>query len=311
MKILFTNPPPIIKYGMQAGFKKNGWITDRLEVPEQSEEGLIKKIEEFKPDYLFTEGGVDTKKFVFPVLEKYSIPHIYWAIEDPVANSSLAMEWARKSELTLTPCIEMLRNYKEENITAICIPFAIDPDYYHKKPFKKNFADLDAVHIGNNYDVFDERYNAYNYILKPFIDKQKKIEIYGMDWQNPNHRFFVPDPYAKGYIAHEESVYAYSSTKITLGVHSIENSLTMQSMRTFEVLGCCGFFLTQRTKAIEAMFVNHEHLVSSGSYEETVELMNFYLANHSARERIAINGQKHVYNYHTYEQRAKEIIKEL
>ncbi|RDU36721.1 hypothetical protein DRW41_11745 [Neobacillus piezotolerans] len=311
MKILFTNPPPIIKYGMQPGFEKMGWKTDRLEVPEQSEKGLIQKINRFKPDYLFTEGGVDTKRFVFPVLEKFQIPHIYWAIEDPVANDSLAMEWAEKSVLTLTPCAEMLKNYKRKNHKAICIPFAMDPDYYNRKKPKKPYSDLDAVHIGNNYDVFDERYEAYTYILQPFIDKGKAIAIYGMDWQNPNHRFNVPGPFAKGYLSHEESVYAYSSAKITLGVHSITDSGTMQSMRTFEVLGCAGFFLTQRTKAIESMFKNHKHLVWSSSYDETVNLMEFYLKNEKEREKIAKTGQEFVYKHHTYKQRAAEIIKNL
>jgi len=247
MRILFTNPPPIIKYGIQLGFVKNGWETARLEVPDQTVEGLIKKIDGFKPDYLFKEGGVDTKRFVFPVLEKKDIPHIYWAIEDPISNESLAMEWASKSILSLTPCVEMLENYKKSGHKAICIPFAMDPDYYHKKPARKEFQGLDAVHIGNNYDWFEERSKAYNHIIQPFIDKGKNIAVYGMDWQKPSHRFYVPDPYMKGYLAHEDTVYAYSSAKITLGVHSVTNSKTMQSMRTFEVLGFAGFFLTQQT----------------------------------------------------------------
>ncbi|OCA83032.1 hypothetical protein A8F94_17970 [Bacillus sp. FJAT-27225] len=309
-KILFTNPPPIIKYGIQPGFEKNGWETARLEVPEQSVDGLLKKIDEFKPDYLFTEGGVDTKRFVFPVLEKVDIPHIYWAIEDPVAEG-LAMEWAGKSVLTLTPCVEMLDNYKKKGHKAICIPFAMDPDYYNPKPAKKEYIGLDAVHIGNNYDWFEERRKAYGYIIQPFIDKGKNIAVYGMDWQNPTHRFNVPDSFLKGYLAHEESVYAYSAAKITLGVHSITDSKTMQSMRTFEVLGCAGFFLTQHTAAIESMFKNHKHLVWSKGYDETVELMDFYLKNDSAREKVAKKGQRYVYKYHTYEQRAAEIISAL
>lgn len=85
----------------------------------------------------------------------------------------------------------------------------------------------------------------------------------------------------------------------------------MQSMRTFEILGCGGFFLTQHTRAIEYMFKNHTHLVWSKSYEETVELMDYYLNNESERERIALNGQQFVYENHTYEKRASEIIKAL
>ena len=311
MKILFTNPTPMIKYGMQKGFEKNGWETARIEVPEQTVEGLSAKIESFRPDYLFTEGGVETKKFIYPVLEKYGIPHIYWAVEDPVGNSRLAMEWSERSVLTLTPDLEMIPNYREHGFHAICIPFAIDPDYYHRYPTDAHFASLDAVHVGNNYDVFPERRHAYEYILQPFIDRGKALEVYGSDWENPAHKFNVPPQYDKGFLAHETSVIAYSSAKIVLGVHSITNSRTMQSMRTFEVLGCHGFFLTQRTRAIETMFENRRHLVWSSSYEETLDLMDYYLSHPSEREKIAEAGQKFVYENHTYEKRVKKILASL
>ena len=311
MKILFTNPTPMIKYGMQKGFEKNGWNTDRIEVPEQTAEGLSVKIETFRPDFLFTEGGVETKQFIYPVLEKYKIPHIYWAIEDPVGNSGLAMQWSKRSVLSLTPDVEMLPNYQKNGFRAICIPFAIDPDYYHIYPLNSHYASLDAIHVGNNYDVFPERRQAYEYVIQPFIDRGKNLEVYGFDWENPKHRFNIPHKYDKGYLAHEESVIAYSSARIVLGVHSITNSRTMQSMRTFEVLGCGGFFLTQRTRAIENMFENHRHLVWSSSYAETVDLMEYYLSHESERKKIAEAGQELVYENHTYEKRAKEIIAAL
>lgn len=311
MKILFTNPSPMIKYGMQKGFEKHGWKTERVEVPEQTIEGLSNKIEKFKPDYIFTEGGVDTKKFVIPVLSRYSIKHIFWAIEDPIANATHAMEWAKYSVLVLTPDIEMLDNYKNNGYKAICIPFAIDPDYYYKYPTDAHFSSLDAIHIGNNYSVFDARNKAYEYIINPFIDKKKKLEVYGSDWTNPTHKYTLPSAYNKGHISHEQSVKAYSSAKIVLGVHSITTSRTMQSMRTFEVLGCRGFFLTQLTTAIKSMFENHKHLVWSSCYPETIELMDFYLSNPDAREKIAEDGQKMVYENHTYYKRVTDIINAL
>lgn len=311
IKILFTNPTPMIKYGMQKGFEKNGWETDRIEVPGQTEEGLIKKIGSFRPDYLFTEGGVDTKGFVFPVLERLPVPHIYWAVEDPVANSTLAMEWAARSVLTLTPDVEMLEEYHKKGHKAICIPFAADPDYYYKYPKDPFFSSLDALHVGNNYDVFPERCDAYEYIIRPFMDNGKALAVYGFDWDNPKHRFTLSERYNKGYLPHEKSVVAYSSAKITLGVHSIVNSRTMQSMRTFEVLGCGGFFLTQRTLAVKTMFEDHKHLVASSGYGETVALMNYYLSHDAAREKIALAGQKFVYENHSYEKRAAQIIASL
>ncbi|WP_020615004.1 CgeB family protein [Paenibacillus daejeonensis] len=308
MKILFTNPAPIIKYGMQPGFEKHGWTTDRLEVPEQTEQGLRRKIDTFKPDYIFTESGVTHREMIFPVLEQMSIPHIYWAIEDPVANDGMAMEWAARSVLSLTPCQEMMPNYRRQGYRVICIPFAIDPDYYFRQPVDSQLASLDAVHIGNNYNVFAPRIAAYRYIIQPFIDHSANIAVYGMDWCNPAHAYSIPAEVHKGYLAHERTGSMYSSAKMVLGLHSIVDSVTMQSMRTFEVLGCGGFLLTQKTKAIEAMFENHKHLVWSASYEETVELMNYYLPRDEARATIAAQGMQHVHTHHTYERRAAEII---
>lgn len=301
----------MIKYGMQPGFEKQGWTTDRLELSEHSPSGLEKKIEAFRPDFVFTEGGVDTKRFVFPVLDKRDIAHIFWAVEDPIANGTLAMEWAKRSVLTLTPDIESLENYHKNGYKAICVPFAADPDYYRTYPPDPHFAQLDAVHVGNNYNVFPERRAAYGYILQPFIDRKMKLEVYGFDWRNPRHSFNLPEEYDKGYLAHEKSVLAYSSSKIILGVHSITKSRTMQSMRTFEILACGGFFLTQRTLAIETMFRNHIHLVSSSGYEETIELMEFYLTHPGERRKIAESGQRLVYAEHTYAQRAGDIIHSL
>jgi len=59
------------------------------------------------------------------------------------------------------------------------------------------------------------------------------------------------------------------------------------------------------------MFKNHTHLVWSKSYEETVELLDYYLKNESERVRIALNGQRFVYKNHTYEKRAGEIVEAL
>lgn len=311
MKILFTNPAPIIKYGMQPGFEKHGWQTDRLEVPEQTADGLRQKIDAFKPDYLFTDSGVNHQDIIFPILEQTSLPHIYWAIEDPVANAGMAMSWAARSVLSLTPCVEMLSNYERNGHRAICIPFAIDPDYYYRYPVELELAKLDAVHIGNNYNVFPERIAAYRYIIQPFIDRSANLVVYGKWWGNLSHAYTIPDTVNKGYLAHERMGPHYSSAKIVLGLHSIVDSATMQSMRTFEALGCGGFLLTQRTKAITSMFEDHKHLVASSSYGETVELMKYYLPRDEARARIAEQGRKHVYKYHTYERRVADILQAL
>ncbi|MNP40795.1 Spore protein YkvP [compost metagenome] len=85
----------------------------------------------------------------------------------------------------------------------------------------------------------------------------------------------------------------------------------MQAMRTFEVLGCGGFFFTQHTTAMEHMFVNHVHLVWSTSPEETVELYEYYRNRQDLIDQIRRKGQEFVYQQHTYKHRVMTIMKKL
>ncbi|MNV54989.1 Spore protein YkvP [compost metagenome] len=204
-----------------------------------------------------------------------------------------------------------MEHYTSHGHKAICTPFAIDEDYYnYKQTDKYNY--LDAIFVGNNYNYYDARHKAYLDVIQPFIDENKKIEVYGNnEWVNRDYNFNIEPQYYKGYMSHEETPYIFSSAKIILGVHSVVNSLTMQSMRTFEVLGCRGFFLSSYTKSVENMFENHVHLTYSSSPEETKEIMDFYLNNEDARNKIALAGQKLVYEKHTYKQRVNEIINAL
>lgn len=309
MRILFLNSAPIITYGLAAGFEKNGVVTSILTPNQQNIQGFKNALDTFKPDFVLMEGGIDSQEWVFPVVEE-GVPLIYWGIEDPIWLDTLSMEWAEHAVLVATPCWEAVEKYQANGHHALCVPFAVNPDWYYRRDTQK-YAHLDAVLIANNYNYYDTRYEAYQYLLQPFIDHSKNLEVYGLDWDNPDFKYRVPEHYYKGYMPYEETVLAYSSAKMVLGVHSVIDSRTMQSMRTFEILGCGGFFFSSYAKALEEMFINHRHLVFSRSREETEVYMDYYLRNEEARQKIALEGQKFVYENHTYEQRAKQIIEAL
>lgn len=109
-------------------------------------------------------------------------------------------------------------------------------------------------------------------------------------------------------MANEDLPAACATSRIILGLHSVDTSQTMMSMRTFEILGSGGFYLTQWTAAIEKMFVNHQHLVWTRSREETLDLVNYYLSRPDLRKKIARQGQAEVYRRHTYQHRVSQIL---
>lgn len=309
MRILFLNSAPIIKYGMSQGFAQLGHEVDMVLPGEQSTvEGILKKVDEYKPDLLFTEGGVGREADIAGILEKTGLPHIYWAIEDPV-SSNLSLFYGKRSILTLTTCEEFIRDVYEPNqVDVLCIPFACNPEY-HKQGQRRPELSHELVFMGNNYEVHKNRLIGYRNLFTPCLEKNWDIAFYGdHHWIKPEMTFHVPEHNYKGYLSNELLPDLCTSSQFILGVHSINGSKTMQAMRTFEVLGCGGFFFTQHTTAIEEMFENHVHLVWSTSPEETIELVEYYRSHPEEMECIKRAGQQFVYEHHTYKHRAAQVM---
>lgn len=303
IKILFVNSAPIITRGIGPAFADLGHQVKYINI--DLGESLSLAIEAFKPDLVFNDGGIDRMEKIFPLLSDRKIPHVYWAIEDP-SSYHLSIPYALKSSLVLTPCKESIQEYARRGIRAREMMFACHPRYHYSVPADPSYAH-ELVFVGNYYDYHDQRREGLNNILKPALE-QFKLKIYGNQWWlEPGVELkLAPEQYG-GYLPNELLPVVCASSAIMLGVHSIANSETMMSMRTFEILGCAGFYLTQWTRSIEQMFKNHYHLVWSRGPEETRDLIEFYLAHPELRKKIAQQGQHEVYTRHNYHIRIKAI----
>lgn len=91
----------------------------------------------------------------------------------------------------------------------------------------------------------------------------------------------------------------------------MNTSPTQTSVRTFEIMGTGGFYLTCYTSSHENLFKNHEHLVWSASPEQTVELIDYYLKHDDERTAIASKGQAEIFGKHTYYHRGHQFEKEM
>lgn len=306
MKILFTNNAPVIKHGIGQAFADFGVDVRFTQIVHDP--GWMSLFEEFQPDYVFNDGGWDTYDILFPFLAERNTRHIFWAIEDPIFFQHLSLPHALQSEFVFTTCRETIARYQEHGVEAHLLPFACHPDF-HKKVAPDPRFNHDIVFVGNNYSEFKERITGAERILKPLMDAGCNIKIYGNEWWLDRSRPFSIEPrFYGGYLDSESLPAVCASVPIVLGLHSVTTSSTMMSMRTFEILGSGGFFLTQWTPAIESMFTNHYHLVWSKSAEETLDLVNYYLAHPDLREKIALQGQREVYERHTYHKRIESFL---
>lgn len=309
MKILLLNDSSLLRYGLTSGFSPMDtlfYLPVRLPDWEDRLRNLLKT---WKPNFAFAEGvSISTvARKLFPLLRRYSIPLVYWAIDDPPDWRRMSRPLGRGASLVLTPAQECLPLYQREKIRSLYFHFACNPAFHcPTKPSKEYSCDL--LLVANYYTSYPQRKFGLETILTPLLSGPFDLKVFGNEhWLANSDQFTLPPNIYQGYLPYEQLPCAYSSAKIVLGLHSVMDSPTMMSMRTFEALGCRSFFLTHWSPALENMFKNHVHLVWSRHPEETLELVRFYLAREDLRQKIARQGQEEVYHNHTYLQRVNSV----
>lgn len=311
MRVLFLNDAPIIKYGIAAGMEELGLPMKILALwkykqPEEQELQLRIAIDSFKPDAVFIEGhpGIHLNT-LFTTIKELKQNLIYWAIEDPPHHKWISIPYARHSKVVFTTSIELIDKYKALGVESDLLLFACNPNI-HKQVESVPALSHNIVFVGSNYD---SRYEATRTIIEPLL--KEDIYVWGLWWDDPKRPVNIPSDKYGGLLPYEELASVYASAKIVLGLHCDASSKTQTSMRTFEVLGCGAFYLTQYTPAHEHLFRNKEHLTWSRNPEETVRLVRHYLDHPEERRRIAQLGQEEVYKKHTYLLRAAEVKRTL
>ncbi len=317
MKILLLEDAPIFQYGFAAAMIKKGievrYTSLYAEINNGKLDALREEIEQFKPDIVLNAGMCIMRNLneMFKVLKYYSLPYVYWAIEDPVYFTHISLKHALMSEMCMTTAAECIQKYKRFGISAVFMMFGCNKDFHYKGKFNSKF-NHDIIFIGNNYTEHSSRKKGIDIILKPLVQRGYDIKVYGNDWWFDTSQSFVLDKkHYGGYCDYKELPDAYATAKIALGMHSVANSNTMMSMRTFEILGCGGFYLTQHTPAIQRYFSNEKHLTWSESPYATLRMVDRYLNNKEGREKIALEGQKECYLKHDYDKKIDIFIYEL
>ncbi|MGE5416965.1 MAG: glycosyltransferase [Acidobacteriota bacterium] len=312
MKFIFTNSKPSIVHGLGAALAQLGHVVKIVDLGglyNENHNALEELLTDMKPDYVISSGGWGKlNEILFPDLNEQDIPHIFWATEDPPYFKNLSLSYAHDSKYVFTTAAECIERYHQLSINANIMMFACLPSFHHQVAPNKNFMH-DIIFVGNPYSQFKARVDGTKNILMPLIGQNYDVKVFGLDWWiDKSSPLTIPERLYGSGITYEEMRTAYSSAKIVLGLHSVDTSSTMMSVRTFEVLGCGAFYLTQWTPAIENLFQNHKHLVWSKSSEETLELINYYLAHPIERSKIAKQGQAEVYANHTYIHRANDML---
>ncbi len=80
------------------------------------------------------------------------------------------------------------------------------------------------------------------------------------------------------------------------------------NQRIFDVPACNAFVLTDWREQMDALFEPEKEIISYKEVDEIPDLVRFYLANPSKRERIAKNARKRVLAEHTWAHRLESLL---
>lgn len=309
MKILFLNDSNLITHGLASGFAPEDEIRYLPVHHADWEEQIGPLLTSWRPKFALADGvSISTvAQKLFPILRRFKIPLVYWAIDDPPDWRRMSLPLARGAALVLTPAADYVAHYQRHQIKAAYFHFACNPSF-HRKVSPTDRYTCDILLVANYYTSYPQRKIGVETILSPLLGGPYNLQVYGNEhWLRNTDHYTLPTGSYAGYLPYQDLPSAYSSAQIVLGLNSVIDSPTMMSMRIFEALGCGAFLLTHWSPAIESFFQNHVHLIWSKNPDETLELVRFYMARPELRQKIAVQGQAEVYRLHTYQHRVQAI----
>jgi spore maturation protein CgeB len=318
MKVLFTNDAPLIKYGLAEGFRQTGHTVKIMAGPErlwgqdpaEQEERLSRALNDFKPDFIFTEGHprIDPK-VVGEVARRYSVPNLYWAIEDPVCTDLTLTTYAPEADYIFTTTVECAPRYRTLAKKAEVLLFGCNPEFHRNVGVHPEYRH-DIVLVASNYS---SRYEAARCLVLPLAAAGFDIRVWGLWWDDPDRPVNLlkyPQVYG-GLLPYEALPAVYSSAKIILGLNCDATSITQTSMRPYEALACGGgIYLGHFTKAQARLFPGLI-VQTAGRTETLVQVSRILNQSEALRRQLAQNAQIKMYREHTYSHRAQQIIRAL
>ena len=177
----------------------------------------------------------------------------------------------------------------------IFCPQACDDDEHRRIRAIRRYWKSDVAFVGRPHSAFRAE------IIKA-VHNRFQLKVWGGDWRHlgiPSIRRSVhPRQYAK----------ICSGAKIMLGCDFTNRVQCYFSFRTWIVLGCGGFLLTNYVPGLETLFENREHLVWYNDSAECLALIEYYLRHDEERLYISNQGFEFVHRTRNYRVMMREML---
>ncbi|MDY0405041.1 glycosyltransferase [Virgibacillus sp. 179-BFC.A HS] len=212
--------------------------------------------------------------------------------------------------VTKHPFLKVFPELKEK----LCwIPWSINPAIMKDWGMEK---DIDSLLMGLVY-VDKENRGRFalprkipprgRYLFRDVVFEKMK-DVSGFVFHpHPGHRVTKSDLL----IANEDYAKELNRAKLFFTCGSRNETGGVAVLKFFEAPACKTLLLAEENDDIKELgFVDKENFISC-TINNVVENANYYLAHDDERIRITENGYKFIHQYHTNEQRAKQIIQAI
>ncbi|CAD6491538.1 MAG: Glycosyl transferases group 1 [Candidatus Argoarchaeum ethanivorans] len=205
--------------------------------------------------------------------------------------------------------------HRRDEYPGIFLPFGVDTEIFYPRELEPEFT-FDVAYVGN--DIKGEyRTNKYLFPATKF-----NFGLFG-NWNIPHARFYIWKNWQKqpeyrkifeklsrGKIPQEKVSILYSSTKINLNCTAQDCvDWDVITLRTYEVLACKGFLITDKTPVAEKTM--QKCMVFTDGDNDLVEKIEYYLNHKDERQRIAQQGYEYAIKCATIDARMNELVNYL
>ncbi len=264
---------------ISAGVGKDYDIKLRSRVPKIQE---VLSLLDRKPNFILVVEELGQR--TLPVgMEEIDIPSCVYFV-DPHLNYFWQKEYAKTFDVVLVTQKDYVQRFKKDGSENVFwFPWFVDEEVMYDRGIERIY---DISFIGT---VCPNTRPKRSFLLDE-VGKRFPIYIAGTNEKNR--------------VCADEMAKIYSSSKIVIN-ESINGEV---NFRTFEAMACGALLVTERVKnGLLDLFLDEKEIVTF-RWEDLFYVLERYLSDDEARERIARGGKHKVLQKHTAKIRAKELI---
>lgn len=278
---------------------------------------LSDKVKEWKPDLLFTFLFQDQfdPSILAGIKEQTSTVTFNWFADDHWRFDSFTRHWARCFSYVSTTDIHSLDRYKAIGYSNVLLTqWGVNHHLYVNKSLPLS---VDVSFIG-------QAHGERKKVMKRLKDAGVDVTVKGTHWNLERWHIYarklrllsekgLGDIVNQTRISQDAMIDLFNASRINLNLTASSQTQFRNQIkgRTFEIPGCGGFQLSEQTDRIEEYFVPEKEIVCFSSEEEMLEKIRYFLSHESERSAIAEAGHRRVLKDHTYEQRFKQLFRQM